>query len=71
MCPKDDSHLTLEFADHYVIRPTIQFSIPVDHTINALSEKGVPVPGEFEYNSGTNTRFLSRPELQTLLADYT
>src|SRR6266480_2190425 len=32
MCPKDDSHLTLEFADHYVIRPTIQFSIPVDHS---------------------------------------
>jgi UDP-N-acetylglucosamine 4,6-dehydratase len=22
MCPADDSHLTLEFRDHYVIRPT-------------------------------------------------
>ena len=24
MCPADDSHLTLEFDDHFVIRPTIQ-----------------------------------------------
>jgi len=70
MCPKDDSHLTLEFADHYVIRPTIQFSDPVNHMVNALGEKGVPVPIEFEYNSGTNPSFLSRPELQALLADY-
>ena len=70
MCPKDDSHLTLEFADHYVIRPTILFATPVDHTRNALGETGVPVPREFEYNSGTNSRFLSRQELQTLLADF-
>src|ERR1700688_261723 len=26
MCPADDSHLTLEFADHFVIKPTITFS---------------------------------------------
>ncbi len=25
MCPQDDSHLTLEFPDHYVIQPTITF----------------------------------------------
>ena len=25
MCPADDSHLTLEFADHYVICPSINF----------------------------------------------
>ena len=25
MCPSDDSHLTLEFDDHFVIQPTIQF----------------------------------------------
>src|SRR5437588_5926509 len=70
MCPKDDSHLTLEVADHYVIRPTILFATPVDHTRNALGETGVPVPREFEYNSGTNSRFLSRQELQTLLPDF-
>jgi UDP-N-acetylglucosamine 4,6-dehydratase len=30
MCPADDSHLTLEFDDHYVIRPSIQFNHEVD-----------------------------------------
>ncbi len=70
MCPKDDSHLTLEFADHYVIRPTIQFSIPVDHSTNAAGEKGMPVADEFEYNSGSNPRFLSRTELKSIVAEY-
>jgi UDP-N-acetylglucosamine 4,6-dehydratase len=70
MCPGDDSHLTLEFADHYVIRPTIQFSVPFDHSRNALGETGKPVADAFEYNSGTNPHFLSPAELRTLVADY-
>lgn len=68
MCPKDDSHLTLEFSDHYVIRPAIQFNEPVDHATNALQETGRPVAEGFEYNSGTNARFLSVAELRDLLA---
>jgi UDP-N-acetylglucosamine 4,6-dehydratase len=68
MCPRDDSHLTLEFADHYVIRPAIQFNVPVDHTTNALRESGKPVAMDFEYNSGTNAHFLSVRELGALLA---
>lgn len=68
MCPKDDSHLTLEFADHYVIRPTIQFNVPVDHARNALGETGKPVADGFEYNSGTNAQFLSVGELKVLLS---
>ena len=66
MCPRDDSHLTLEFADHFVIRPTIQFIRPTDYLKNALGEKGRPVPDEFEYNSGTNPHFLSIEELRRL-----
>jgi UDP-N-acetylglucosamine 4,6-dehydratase len=69
MCPKDDSHLTLEFRDHYVIRPTILFSVPVDHAKNALGETGKPVAEGFEYNSGTNAHFLSVEELKRLLAE--
>jgi UDP-N-acetylglucosamine 4,6-dehydratase len=69
MCPKDDSHLTLEFADHYVIRPTIQFNVPVDHARNALGEAGRPVAEGFEYNSGTNAQFLSVSELKALLSE--
>ena len=66
MCPADDSHLTLEFADHYVIKPTIQFSGTVDFTVNHLGEHGEPVAPGFEYHSGKNPRFLSREEIMAL-----
>jgi len=60
MCPSDDSHLTLEFEDHFVLRPTIIFySRTNDFAVNQLGEKGVPVIQGFEYNSGTNPDFLS------------
>jgi UDP-N-acetylglucosamine 4,6-dehydratase len=68
MCPADDSHLTLEFGDHYVIRPGIQFVMPVDHARNRLGEAGAPVASGFEYSSGANPRFLSVAELRRLLA---
>lgn len=59
MCPADDSHLTLEFDDHFVIQPTIQFTHQRDFTSNRLGERGTPVEMGFEYNSGTNTEWLS------------
>lgn len=66
MCPADDSHLTLEFEDHYVIRPTIVFSHHTDFEVNALGERGVSVAQGFEYNSGSNPHFLSVEELRAL-----
>jgi UDP-N-acetylglucosamine 4,6-dehydratase len=63
MCPADDSHLTLQFADHFVIKPTIQFSGYVDFSESKVGEKGCPVDQDFEYNSGTNPRFLSLEEI--------
>ena len=64
MCPSDDSHLTLEFSDHYVLRPTIKFHhADIDYTTNALGETGTAVPVGFEYNSGNNPRFLSPAEI--------
>lgn len=64
MCPADDSHLTLEFADHYVLRPTITFvSRTNEFTANKLGEQGTPVAQGFEYNSGTNPHFLSVKEI--------
>lgn len=59
MCPADDSHLTLEFGDHYVITPTIQFAHQVDFTQNRLGEKGCRVEEGFEYNSGNNSEWLN------------
>jgi len=59
MCPADDSHLTLEFHDHFVIRPTINFTDRNNsYSPNKLGEKGTPVKEGFDYNSGTNNNFL-------------
>ena len=65
MCPKDNAFETLEFHDHYVIKPTThQFDIDVDYNKNLLGETGTPVADDFEYNSGTNSHFLSVEELK-------
>ena len=66
MCPLDDSHLTLEFDDHYVIKPSIQFGFTVDFVTNALGESGRQVESGFEYNSGTNPHFLTVEEIGEL-----
>lgn len=64
MCPSDDSHLTLEFGDHYVIKPSITFSGNRDYSKNLLGELGSAVEQGFEYNSGNNSWWLSSNELQ-------
>jgi UDP-N-acetylglucosamine 4,6-dehydratase len=63
MCPADDSHLTLEFADHFVIKPTIQFSDYADFALNKLGEAGQPVEQGFEFQSGRNPKFLTIDEI--------
>ena len=63
MCPADDSHLTLEFHDHYVIKPTITFTQRYNYEQNKLGEIGKPVEQGFEYNSGNNTQWLTNEEL--------
>ena len=68
MCPADDSHLTIMFKDHYVIKPAIQFLQPIDYIENKTGEKGILVNQGFEYNSGTNPDFLSLSQLQELIA---
>ncbi len=66
MCPLDDAHLTLEFRDHYVIQPSITFHAHPEYKTNVLGETGEPVSPEFEYSSGTNSHFLSIPEIREL-----
>jgi len=70
MCPADDSHLTLEFDDHFVIKPTIQFNDVSDFSVNKLGEKGKPVKHGFEYNSGNNTHWLTHEELLDMAKEY-
>ena len=69
MCPKDDSHLTLEFEDHFVIRPAIQFTGHVDFTTSGSGEIGHPVEQDFEFHSGRNPKFLSQEEILAINGD--
>lgn len=65
MCPADDSHLTIEFADHYVIRPSIVFhGGQSSYTENRMGESGRPVEQGFEYSSGSNAHFLDVAEIR-------
>lgn len=70
MCPADESHQTIEFKDYYVIKPAIQFSQPVDLSLNKEGEQGYHVAQDFEYNSGTNSHFLTVDELVKLNKNY-
>ncbi|WP_108483609.1 UDP-N-acetylglucosamine 4,6-dehydratase (inverting) [Oceaniglobus ichthyenteri] len=69
MCPADDSHLTLEFHDHYVIKPTITFAVRSDFSENKLGETGTPVEQGFVYDSGSNDEWLSREAFLEMAAD--
>lgn len=64
MCPADDSHLTLEFRDHFVISPTITFTDKNNKlSPNKLGEEGCAVEQGFEYHSGKNEHFLTLEEI--------
>lgn len=64
MCPSDDSHLTVEFDDHFVISPSIKFTSVSHFETNAIEEQGTKVDQGFEYNSGTNPHFLTADEIR-------
>ena len=66
MCPQDDSHLTLEFKNHYLIQPSITFwgDRGANYATNALGETGESVEEGFEYNSSTNQHFLTVDEIR-------
>ncbi len=67
MCPKDDSHLTLEFDSHYIIKPSFTFEdSAIDYSTTLLDEKGTPVSAGFEYNSETNPHFLNIDEISEI-----
>ena len=67
MCPSDDSHLTIEFDDHFVIAPTIKFHSVRNYNENNLGEKGIQVEQGFEYNSTKNDKWLDEKEFLDLV----
>jgi len=65
MCPSDDSHLTIEFSDHFVITPSIKFfDVESNYTKNNIGETGKAVELGFEYSSETNQELLSVADLR-------
>jgi UDP-N-acetylglucosamine 4,6-dehydratase len=67
MCPQDDSRLTLEFDDHFVIQPSITFIEHPDYARNRLGQSGRPVAEGFQFDSGNNAHFLTVPQLRDML----
>jgi len=67
MITKDDAYMTIEFKDHYVIKPSIRFfGKNISYLKNNLDEQGKAVESNFEYNSQSNPQKLSIEEIQTL-----
>ena len=68
MCPADDSHLTLEFKNHFVITPSIEIDyVKKSYQTDSLGEKGVFVPIDFEYSSSNNKHFLNEEDIRKIL----
>lgn len=63
MIPKDDARTTLEFPDFFVIEPAFQFWDRRPMSTDQI-EDGDKVPENFEYDSGTNTNWLSANQLK-------
>ena len=68
LCPKDSAHLTLEFKDYYIITPSILFYGKKNiFTKNNSGEKGKKVLTDFEYESASNSSYLSVNEIKKML----
>lgn len=63
MIPRDEARNTLEFDNHYLIQPNFRF-----FERRFKNNGGKTVPEEFEYNSGTNTKWLSVEELKEMIS---
>jgi UDP-N-acetylglucosamine 4,6-dehydratase len=64
MVPRDDARNTVEFKDYYVIKPSFHF-----FERRFVENSCKPVAEDFEYNSKTNTLWLSIDEMQIMVKD--
>ncbi len=69
LCPRDDSHLVVEFRKYFIIRPTIDMVKKVNYLKNTVGEKGKKVKKDFEYNSFNNKSWLNKKELLKLIKE--
>jgi UDP-N-acetylglucosamine 4,6-dehydratase len=62
MVPKDDARRTLEFENYYVIQPDFSF-----FSSRFKNNGGKPVSGDFEYNSETNTQWITIDDMRSII----
>ena len=68
MITKDDK--CIEFNDHFVIKPTINFNFHTSYLTNNLGEKGKEKEYGFEYTSNTNSWWLTKKELLEKIKEF-
>ena len=66
MVPQDDSRMTIDCGDYYVIQPSFNYWKPEDYM--ATNDACLVAEG-FEYSSETNDHWMSDTELQNLLRE--
>ncbi len=62
MISKDDARNAIEFDDYYVIKPMFRY-----FDRRSCEDEGKPAPDDFEYNSGTNSWWLTIDELREMM----
>ena len=69
MISSDDSHLTYEFKDYYIIAPSIKFwDKELDYSQNNLKEKAKKVKDGFSYSSYNNNLWASDEEILKIIS---
>lgn len=64
MITRDDARKTLEYGSYYLIQPDFRY-----FSKRFVNDGGVPVKEDFEYNSGTNTVWISVAELREMIGN--
>lgn len=63
MCPANSSNLTIEFDKFFIITPSISFDKKKDY-LQYKNLKGKYVKKDFEYSSGSNSKFLTVAQIK-------
>ena len=67
MCPSEESELTVEYKNHYVIYSHADKERIGKYPIDNMKEKGKFVTSDFEYSSKKNKNFLNIKQIIKLL----
>jgi UDP-N-acetylglucosamine 4,6-dehydratase/5-epimerase len=70
LCPSENAHETIEFKNHFIIKPTIKITNREIDYINYSDEKGKKVAVNFEYSSGSNKKFLNPTQIKESLNNF-